>query len=332
MHLSKVGFVLKQAGTANALLPLIEKLKDEGVSVDVLAYERAAQMCAKKGFAFAKISEFSGAVTHFQKSSPQVVITGTSLQSEDDGKLWAGLHLANIRTIAYVEQWCNLLERFDKVKTLPDQVWVIDETALKRLVDIFPTLAEKTKISGSPALEVSKSFTIEEIKKRNKTAFFISQPMREDDGQTSFQGYSQFHNFKLLKKTLSSDWKLKIFLHPIDTKSDWMKFVAPSELSDVDFVENGDKNSLMEEAGLIVGLTSILLVETAAAGLPTVSLQVGKKDDSDSYGIDSDSRIVKVFEEQNVTNENILKSFETAEAKKEQKQGSVEVMLKLLGK
>lgn len=332
MHLSKVGFVLKQAGTANALLPLIEKLKDKGTSVDVLTYDRAAQMCAKNGLVTIKISDFSEAVVHFKENPSQIVITGTSLQSEDDGKLWAELHRAKIRTIAYVEQWCNLFERFDKVEALPDQVWVIDEIALKRLVEIFPTLSNKAQISGSPALEVSKSFTIEEIKKRNKTAFFISQPLREDDGKTSFQGYSQFHNFELLKKTLSSDWKLKIFLHPIDTKNDWMKFFSSSELSGIEFVENGDKNALMEEAGLIVGLTSILLVEAAAAGLPVVSLQSGKKDDSDSYGIDSDSRIVKIFEEQNITNENIFKSFEFAGAKKEIKQGSVETMLKLLGK
>jgi hypothetical protein len=88
----------------------------------------------------------------------------------------------------------------------------------------------------------------------------------------------------------------------------------------------------MGKAGLVVGLTSILLVETATAGLPTVSLQVGKKDDSDSYGIDVDRRIVKMVEEDKVTLEAFLKSFELTEKREKQILDSVNVMLCLLEK
>lgn len=327
---SKVGFVLKQAGTANALLPLIGKLMELGVSVEVLAYERAAYICSKLGICAGKISEAHEALTYFKNNPVSFVITGTSLQSKDDGKLWAGLHQLNLQSIAYVEQWCNLHERFDGVEMLPDSVWIIDEIASARLLMEIPSLTGKIKVAGSPALEVKTFYTQDEIKKREKLAYFISQPMREDDGKTSFQGYSQFYNFSLFEKALGEDWKVKVFLHPIDKKADWLNHFSEKQLKNIEFIENGDKTELMKKAGLIVGLTSILLVETASAGLPTISLQVGKKNDSDSYGIDADPRILKLIEAKYVTSEAFLKSFELIG--KIEKQDSVNTMLRLLGK
>jgi hypothetical protein len=328
----KFGFVLKQTGTANALLPLIVRLKDLGISVDVLAYNRAAFACLNSGVQVETITKAQEALNYFKNNPVALVITGTSLQSTDDGKLWAGLKKLNLKSIAYVEQWCNLRERFDGVDVLPDFIWIIDDTAAKRLARDIPSSAGKIKIVGSPAIEVKSYYELDEIRKRDKTVYYISQPMRDDDGKTSFHGYSQFYNFAIFKKALIKEWKIKVFLHPIDNRTNWLNHFSEVELKDIEFIEQGNKTELMGKAGLVVGLTSILLVETATAGLPTVSLQVGKKDDSDSYGIDVDRRIVKMVEEDKVTLEAFLKSFELTEKREKQILDSVNVMLCLLEK
>ncbi len=328
----KIGFVLKQAGTANALLPLIEKLKSEGAEVLITAYEKAHHICERSGLTSKKVSAAADVIDYFRTHHASKVITGTSLQSEDDGILWDGLKSLSIPSIAYIEQWCNIEERFMNVTGLPDKVWIIDETAAERLLRFYPVMKDRLEITGSPALESKINFSQDEINKRNKIAYFISQPMRDDDGQTSFQGYSQFHNFKLLKSSLSEEWKIKVFLHPIDTREAWAEFLSSSDMSTIEFIENGDKAWLMNTAGLIAGVTSILLVETAIAGLPTISLQLGKKNDSDSYGIDADERILKIVNKEELNNQLFMRALNLAGKKSNIKKDSVQKMLNLLGK
>ncbi|GIZ51298.1 hypothetical protein [Noviherbaspirillum aridicola] len=69
-----------------------------------------------------------------------ILITATSWNSDLEHHARIRARALGIRSIAVLDHWVNYRERFvrDGQTSLPDEIWVADETALRIAVDVFP--------------------------------------------------------------------------------------------------------------------------------------------------------------------------------------------------
>ncbi|KJU82074.1 hypothetical protein MBAV_005729 [Candidatus Magnetobacterium bavaricum] len=245
------------------------------------------------------------------KDFPCAVLTSaTSLPKEDmtEKYLWDWAKLNNIPSIALLDQWQNYKERFsgpvhDQIlKYIPDAICVMDDSAMKGMVkDGIPE--NHIFITGHPALanirrkikDVDET-AIKNIRDRlgitsdKRLIVFISEPFSHS--KSDKEGFTELsilrEVFAYLRKRLESinglqnDISFIVKLHPKeyiegfkgikDDFPDVMEIIKPLFLK-----YEITKEELLIVSDLVLGMSSILLMEAIVMGLPAVSLQIGAK-------------------------------------------------------
>lgn len=310
--MKKVLFCFQQVGGANALLPLIEKLK---LSYDIIITGRKL-VCESLRIRGIKVFDYIelGFVDHINKDSkwfedilPNIVVTDTiNLMRTPDGivcrDFWFLAEKYNIPSIAYVDSWWGYSKRFclsqeNGPPILPDVIAVVDELAKDAMVSKgFPN--DRISVLGSPRFEIlATSLRIRDVEKINEikkeiglrndgfVLVFVSQPIEKAVGSAEIWGFTEktticaiIEVLKELPKQIKRRLTLIIVPHPEDDIRELKKTVEKNKPCFRFFFKDIKLSlDLIYIADLIVGMYSILLTEAVIMQRPVLSVQLNQK-------------------------------------------------------
>lgn len=252
------------------------------------------------------------AIKHFLRNGNyDLVLTGNTGNDFTDRILWDAAKQLRILTIAIVDNWQNYTNRFSyelpqvrkksRVEILPDRICIMDNYARKEMVDEgFPS--HKLVVTGQPYLEVvlrrQKKITRKEkitfskqlgIKKDNYLITFASEPIIETWCNIVGLGYTQITIFKavmaillkIAKECKTRNFTVLIKLHPSEKNSIFNETVAsyyplPDNIKII-IQKIISLRLIIAVSDLIIGMSSMFLIEAALAGKPYLSVQIGLK-------------------------------------------------------
>ncbi|MBK8505404.1 MAG: hypothetical protein IPL46_26315 [Saprospiraceae bacterium] len=291
MSAKPIAIVSRQAGTANALKPVISHLLDEGYHLTLLAYSKSALCWQESRFSFIEIDSFKKAKKYLDESEPSLLLTGTSLEVEDDAAFWQWASSSQIPSIAFVDSWVNYWQRFTigdrHFNYLPDHIAVTDTLMKQRMIE-SGCPEGIIRITGNPLFDhLTNTRKIWEADKPDVDrlqVIFISEGWfdyyQENVGEQV--GYTEFTVLTSLLEYLSDYQRkqgepidIRIKLHPREESGKYRHLIEQYQRSGLDIIELAGSSSYdsLLSSHLVVGMQSILLYENALMGKQSVSLQ-----------------------------------------------------------
>jgi hypothetical protein len=218
---------------------------------------------------------------------PDVVIVGTSWGNTIDKELVYAANEHRIPTLAVLDMWSYYRERFassnGRLDYLPLVVCVMDQVAKKEAV-ISGIPAGRIRITGNPHFdEIRKKATSDRIRReaqdlrskwlgeRKKIISFASEAIARHFPRRSprFRGYTEKEVLKDLFE-VRGDASLVVKLHPQNKMKD-VDFLK--NRNNVIYVRRGSFFTCLSASDVVVGMTSMALLEASYFGKPAISYQ-----------------------------------------------------------
>lgn len=254
-----------------------------------------------------------------RKLNPQLVITGTSADDYTEKFIWKSAEKLNIFSFAVLDQWMNYgirfskysvneIEKYENKKTheyLPRKILVMDEYA-KIKVEEEGIDSSRVLVTGQPyfdyLLQNSSKIKPEiiddykskiKLEKDEKLLVYASEPLSKtygnDESCQDYWGYTEKTNFKEICEVLSnlivnSNTKFRVLvkLHPKEDLDSYENLAKQLAKENLNIVIEGivDPMITMMAADLIIGMSSMFLLEAVNLGKTVASVQIGLKRDN----------------------------------------------------
>lgn len=301
----------REAGGARAIAPVCHAMRDEGWEVLLLAKDYALDIFRKQKlncleFPHFNIEALDILITNKFKFLPNLVFTSaTSLPALDmtERYLWKWGQNQKIPTVGLVDQWQNYSLRFSGVDKdeylayLPDYIFIMDELAKTDAIkDGIPE--DRIVVTGQPAFDIIKNnkknnFFVDKIKTKlhiSQTPIvitFVSEALLKDFGDTL--GYNEQLMLEFLgnalyeyvgqNKDLNIILLIKLHLENKNEEFNWVlgkwpslkKQIINKELTSAEVIAISD---------IVIGMQSVMLLESILRDKATVSLQINSRGDS----------------------------------------------------
>ncbi len=290
-------------GGAAAMSPVLRMLgTDDRMALRMLAYRQAVTLWRQQGFTVEPLDEkisTDGVSQMISTYKPSLLFTGTSVNGVDLEKTFiqAARKLA-IPSLSLLDFWSNYRPRFadaaGALRYMPDKIAIMDEQARTEMsAEGFN--GDRLVITGQPALDnlanCRKHFSRAQRQSLRQSlgletdallVMFISQPLStfySDPRGPQHPGYDENITLRLLLEALerlavASGEKihLGVRLHP---REEAEKPLPMSRLIRVFKMSQGDVHHQTIASNLVIGMTSMLLVEACYLGCLTLSFQPG---------------------------------------------------------
>ncbi len=278
--------VARDAGAAAALAPVVDTLPAHaGLHPVVVAWGNAAAVFGEHGQA---VREFSfepdprEIVALLDELAAAAVLTGTSLRVELDGRFWSAAREARIPSVALLDHWKNYAERFSlelPFDTLPTVVAVMDDVAADELAR-RGCPPERIRVTGQPRFDALAAVDATELRRgarerlgieeTRRVVVFASEPRGApwDDGTD----VTQHEALGLLLDELAvsaPEALVLVKLHPVEPNAPEPREGGP----EVRVLRDWPIPELAAATDLFVGMTSIVLLDAALLGAPTLSIR-----------------------------------------------------------
>ncbi len=273
-------WIIRQAGTASAFIKALE----EGSCGDaqVWAYPSAEVFLRGSRVPYRPIEERTSTTEVLKMAGAKFLVTGTSLKREEDALWWQAARAFGIPSFAYVDQWANLARRFDfqRAGTWPDYVLCLNQYVRERLLELWPGKNPDSIIaSGNPYHAHVREEIAPLVAQSRDGLLHSSEAVRilfaTEPAPTPLPHADLDALDSLVSILRSSAWDftLTIRVHPNDDKARALVWAQgypdiPIEIVDADV----DPVTLWARAHLVTGLSSIFLIESALAGVASLSL------------------------------------------------------------
>ncbi len=307
MTLPAVLSICGDAGGAAAVAPVIELLRREAMAtVRAVAYRQARGQWKSRGLDFEEIEEnvdLPAVQKMLSENDTTVLLAGSSVNPANLERLFirAACDL-RVPSVAVLDFWANYRRRFSdqqgSMAYLPDRIAVMDERARDEMVDegFEP---DRLVITGQPALDglrdYRRHFTEERrlkvrealgVKQGELLVLFASQPLSEmygaDTTTAGHPGYTEqpiatalLSALEAVARDSAKPLVLAIRPHPRESAENWRSFSGNGVRTLV--ATEGESRELALAADLVTGMTTVLLVDAAYLGCPTVSIQLGTR-------------------------------------------------------
>jgi hypothetical protein len=283
-------------GGACAVGPVVRQLNNTGIQVQVLAYDLSAVGFQQQGLPFSspansgKSDRLSDAAKATLKAScPRVVLTGTSAGNTLEKALLREAMESGIPTVSVLDNWENYGLRFDgpsgPFHYLPDCLAVMDDISKGDLEDLGCP-SDRLAVTGQPYFDDLRSWLDSHdrsslrralgIRRGERLLVFASEPQAQDYGDSL--GYTEIDSLRVLMEVLSGldcgRWRLLVRAHPTENPDALSREMAGKPIA-AEFAPDWPPRKLMLAADVVVGMTSMFLVEAALLGRATLSLQPG---------------------------------------------------------
>lgn len=206
------------------------------------------------------------------------LITGSALGNTLDKKIISWGKRKKLTSISIIEHWTFFKKRFyfNKKNYYPDFIFVNDNYAKKlAIIDGLPP--KKIFVSGNNYLKkIIKQKKESKIKiKNNKNILFISEPMIESHSSKILSkfGYNEFNTLDLIIKNKPKDWGIVVKLHPREKMTKYLKYI-----NKVKFLRIKNHENIVQNFNIIIGMTSMLLLELGIYRNDIISLRLKSSD------------------------------------------------------
>jgi hypothetical protein len=253
----EVAVVARDPGAAAALAPVAGMLKDEGV--------RSATF----GLTAAAASAFARAGCECVVGDPRpaaLLLSGTSTRPDLDSVLWSSARSAGAHIVAVIDHWTMLTERF--VDVLPDLVCVIDNESRAALLDAaFPPA--QVVVVGHPALDQIVA-TAKRRESGDGRVAFVSEPLSLLPHPPPIDEHAAVEI--LLSALTAVRAPVVVRAHPREDPDLVEQRLGARVPCGVESVR-GDPLPVLTKTSAVVGMGSMLLVETALLGAPVAAIR-----------------------------------------------------------
>lgn len=292
----KIVALTADPGGAAVLSPLIRGLESRGYLVETWAKGSGSERLRQEGIEALAMPTWEAVPEAWmeERGASLLLTSATSLPRVDLSERWAWLAAAalGVPSIALVDSWQNYSLRFagpepgHPFMAFPDLIGCPDALAQEEM-EAAGLPAPRLRAWGHPGLDRF----IESFQPLDRPEFWKQEPGRRDILQVLFvseaiaehfgrdRGYDQHDCFRELAAWLQAceePLNLLIKLHPKESRighEAWFADLHPRHR-----VLTLEGLSPLEAVGLadvVVGMTSVLLVEAHAVGKPVISLQPG---------------------------------------------------------
>lgn len=295
----------RETGGAAAIAPVCKGMTDLGWKVLLLTKDNGLKFFKKKDFNYVNFPNFDSnrleelSFLEFGSLPDLIFTSATSLPFLDmtERYLWEWGKQKDIPTVGVLDQWQNYSLRFsgcsheEHLKYIPDNIFVMDALAKKEMIQAgLPE--QNIVITGQPAFEVIVNeckkalLKVEGIKKQLNLAVseivvtFIAESFKNNFGDTL--GYDEQSTLMFLGETLATFVNLPIFLlvrlHPENVYEEfsWVMNKWPALRKKI-IIDELTPCETVQVSDLVVGMSSILLIEAIIANKIVLSLQLNSK-------------------------------------------------------
>jgi len=274
-----------QAGSARALVPVIHRWRESRRGhFFIVAYPQAAGVFREAGL---ECVEAAGNGMEVFVEGPELLLTGTSWQPEIESALWQKAAERGIPSLAILDNWNSVSRRFTApvggaaYNSLPDRVAVMDEFTRAAMVEAgCPSGC--VRVTGQPALDgFSNPEAFSRMAARERLGvemekpilLFVSEALQTffgESGELDVRfGYDDevvlADVLEALSEPEAERFSMVVKLHPAETVDRASPVLARyPDISSRVVRESGQ--DWAAAANLVVGTTSILLLEAALMG------------------------------------------------------------------
>ncbi len=293
----RVLVVAGDAGGAAALAPVCRALAARGTELAAWGYAQAPAVWERLSVSCRSLEPGFGeadARRRVAETAPDALLLGTSVNGRDHEREFvrAGRE-RRIPSLAVLDFWSRYRERFEDaggaLEDLPDRVAVMDERAREEMLAAgFP--AGVLEITGSPALEdlgpewaarvdrgrVRRSLGVgpEEL-----LVVYASQPLRLVGPEPECEVLAEVVG-ALPGRDPTGGREVVLLVRP-HPREDPARLVEATRRARARVVVSGagDPREVVASADLVLGRSSVLLLEAGLLGRPVLSLQPGAEGD-----------------------------------------------------
>jgi len=302
--MKKILMFARDPGGANTIIPLVPAFMAKGYEVILYAKDVAFTKFSEANLNPNSICEEFSCISpenigvFLEKISPDLIITGTSADDNTEKLIWDEGNKLLMPSFAIIDQWVNYglrfspygvgqIEEFKKnpeLTYLPTKICVMDKIAkFEATKENIPP--EKLVVTGQPYFQALKEKfdKIPQTPHEEKIITFVSEPITDTYGNSEFWGYTEktvFSDFLEELESFSEETGLKfsltIKLHPKESKNNYDE-VKSSENVKISVDTSTQSLKLIKNSDLIVGMSSMFLIEAAILGKMVISVQTGLK-------------------------------------------------------
>lgn len=289
----------REAGSAAALAPVARALVDGGTAVSIVAPAEGAgpfERHALPLLAFPDSPTSDDVSALLRRENASVLVTGTSVFPDRDDVFWAAARALGVPSFGIVDHWCNYAARFSHRQAfdcLPDFVGVIDEAAGEALeaagcpkpviITGHPYFDELVRV-GTAGLRVTGRRDLG-IAPDRRVVVFASEPDSRHFGTSLHNGpYDDFTEDEVglaVRRACASaapDTLLIVKLHPLERSDAHRRLAELDAPPETRVLRSYPSADLISAADVVVGITSMFLLESALMGVPTISYRPGGRD------------------------------------------------------
>jgi hypothetical protein len=277
--MARILFAAHDPGGANLLAPVIESCFAAGHEVRRLACGPAREIWPD---APAGDTESAGAELH--ALTPDLTVTGTSESADFEQRLWNAAREANLRSMAAIDAWMNLRERFTNGTTenQPDALLVID-TAMKGEIEEAGWCRARLHVGGQPHLE-RQAIRLRRLRKgrapgKPRSIAYFSEPI-EGTSAAKRVGYDQFRVAAMIATALTGRPPVRFLIrpHPKETTEPWTDWLSGEDVPPgvAAEIRNETADDLLATADAVISMASMPVIEAALAGIPALAVQPGR--------------------------------------------------------
>jgi len=250
---------------------------------------------------------------------PKIVITGTSADDYTEKFLWSVSKKLGIGTFAILDQWMNYGIRFSEYsvsdiekyeiakihKYIPDKIFVMDEYSKNKIIEEGIS-KEKIIVVGHPHFEYiqkkSKEIQLDKIDKYKEKInlqrdeiliVYASEPLLKTYGKladgSDYWGYNEKTNFEELCRVLQNKidktnikFRVIVKLHPKEDDNSYdelLKYYNGQQLNII-IEKKEDPLIVIKSADIVIGMSSMFLLESVSLNKEVMSLQINLKQDN----------------------------------------------------
>ena len=310
----------RDPGGANVIMALIPELSKK-YQILVYGKDVALEFFKKEDIEAKDMETSIGEITienleeFLKQNQIDVVITGTSADDNTEKYLWKAAEHLSIVSMAILDQWANYGVRFSKYSVseldsykkemshdyIPTRICVMDAYAKKKTIEegieegrIWvtgqPYLAKFAQEVHQVSVEEQGEYRSRFVEENEKLMIFASEPIGKIYGETCEPwGYTEatvFKEFRRILVELAEKEKCKVSVvirpHPKEDMEQWKTRLENSSYVKFYIDRSATQKVVIRSADLIVGMSSMFLLESVLCQTPIISLQMGLKPQCDN--------------------------------------------------
>lgn len=293
---------VEDPGAANYILGVPELLEREGVSVKIAAAGHALAICRERHVLAEDVSSCPDAHALLKRHDVRLLVVGTSHNPDSFGfSLIAAAQSSGIMSVGFVDMEIDAELRFrgrsgSVLGYAPDWLIVPDEWT-KKTYETLGYRSERIRICGNPNYDRTMDFAKAYVKKdrralrrhalhgisdQQKVVVFVAEHQngndprlrRMSDYSLQGRGGNDARTAIVLEELLDAVARIEtkpyvvVRMHPKNTKEEFIPYMG-----EIDCLHSGGEPlELVWLSDLVVGMTSMLVMEAALLGKPTLSI------------------------------------------------------------